>query len=168
MKQLFKHLFIIIAILAGCCAEMTAQTISRQVIGTAGKESKTADILLFSNIGEISVTTHKNSSAILTEGFEQPDVFIPTAITTFSSSNDLFYLYPNPASSEVTILNRSNTTFKFAAHSITGESIMMEPQTSFDNSLVLNIGAWTAGVYFFEFIDIQTNHVIATYKLIKL
>ena len=80
-----------------CTAVIQAQSLSPQVISTAGGYAVGSGISLSYTVGELSVQTYSSGSLILTEGFQQP-----LDIGTFNPEKPYFDLevrtWPNPVS----------------------------------------------------------------------
>ena len=93
-----KKLLLILAFFGLMLSFLSAQTLSRQVIGSTGS----ANEQLSSTTGETVVNTAVSGTFILTQGFQQPDnttVGIRQPIEVVVSYN----LYPNPALDLITL-----------------------------------------------------------------
>ncbi len=88
MKLLF------LAILIGCNINIFAQKIE-YLLSTAGGISKGDKINIEFAIGETLINNYKNNFYI-SEGIIQPTVFLSN---NSDKNEDIFYIYPNPASS---------------------------------------------------------------------
>ncbi|MEO0895921.1 MAG: T9SS type A sorting domain-containing protein [Bacteroidota bacterium] len=71
---------------------LQAQSLSRQVIGTAGSDNPQ----LSYTVGETVIQTAVSGSFILTQGFQQPDQLAVNNEKTIQVSVD-YKLYPNPS-----------------------------------------------------------------------
>ena len=80
-----------------CAAAIQAQTLSPQVISTAGGYATGTSMSLSYTLGELSVQTLESGNLVLTEGFQQP-----LDIGTFNPERPYFDLevrtWPNPVS----------------------------------------------------------------------
>ena len=93
-----KKALLILASLGLMLSFLSAQTLSRQVIGATGS----ANEQLSSTTGETVVTTAVSGSFILTQGFHQPEnatVGIRKPVEVVVNYN----LYPNPALEQITL-----------------------------------------------------------------
>lgn len=94
-----KYLIIILFFLAG--TSLKAQSLEKQVIGSAGSTSTAGGFVLSATVGELAVET-KTGSFALTEGYHQAFVAESVAIKNISIDVD-YSLYPNPSSDFIII-----------------------------------------------------------------
>lgn len=80
-----------------------SQSISLQVVASAGGYSSTDAGSIAWTLGEPVVETYSNSEIILTQGFNQPFFSIETFVEENSANNIKINLFPNPASDFVII-----------------------------------------------------------------
>lgn len=109
MKQLLLMALLAIPLLSN------AQSISREVIGSAGEELSSTNIQLNISVGEAVITTLESPNILLTQGFQQPEVNLGT-VDELQLNNEIS-MYPNPASD---VLN-----LKFISNELSSEQIMV-------------------------------------------
>ncbi len=82
--------FLVLALSGSCIG----QSLSPQLVSSAGKEFSDGAVYLSWSLGELSIVTYDLGNPILTQGFHQPEI-LPGSITEqFFQWN----VYPNPAS----------------------------------------------------------------------
>ena len=80
-----------------CTAVIQAQSLSPQVISTAGGFATGASMSISYTVGELSVQTLASGSLILTEGFQQPlDIGVPDLVQPYFDLE--VRTWPNPVS----------------------------------------------------------------------
>ena len=92
-----KQLLTLGIMMLGICS-LSAQTISRQVIGAAGSNNET----LSYTVGEMAIETAVSGSFILTQGFHQPEDGTVSIDKPLSFQVD-YRLYPNPTRDLMTL-----------------------------------------------------------------
>ncbi len=94
--------FSTLALAAFFAQSLAAQTIDRQVIGSAGMVGSTGSVEALANVGEAATITVTNGNFELTQGFEQPDAkSVGTGAATKTSV--AFSVFPNPAGHEISV-----------------------------------------------------------------
>lgn len=145
---------------------LVAQTIARDVVGSAGTYVSTESGSMAWTIGEVTIDTYANANHFLTQGFHQPDTKTDLLVTEFfipegfspngDGINDLFVIrgidmYPN---NSIDIFNRwGNIVFK--AHPY---------QNTWDGTTTMgvNVGGdeLPIGTYFYLFDFGNTSKII--------
>ena len=92
-----KQLLILGIMMLGICS-LSAQTISRQVIGAAGSNNENLSF----TVGEMAIETAVSGSFILTQGFHQPEDGTVSIDQPLSFAVD-YRLYPNPTRDHLTL-----------------------------------------------------------------
>ncbi len=101
------------ALLFSAAGWLGAQSIERQVIGSAGSYASAGNIQLSWTLGETVVATGSSGSILLTQGFQQPD-YNPTSIKPNDPVQGLVF-YPNPTTGAVNYkftLDQGNVMFR--------------------------------------------------------
>lgn len=78
-----------------------AQSIDRQVIGSAGLVGNTANIEMLATVGEAVTATFSTGSFEITQGFHQPDLVESATVAPKILVN--FSVFPNPTADELTV-----------------------------------------------------------------
>lgn len=95
-KNLFAIALCAFSILAN------AQSLTPQVIASAGNSSTVGNVNLSYTVGEMAmVETFTNGNTILTQGFQQPELMVSSILESEKSALGSFAVYPNPANAEV-------------------------------------------------------------------
>jgi hypothetical protein len=95
-----KNLLFVIAICT--CTISFAQSLSPEVIASAGGYASAGGISLSYTVGEMAmVETFTSSNTILTQGFHQPEQNITRILEAEQTDFGSFAVYPNPATTEV-------------------------------------------------------------------
>lgn len=90
-----KKVYLVMLLGCGFAVASNAQSIERQVIGSAGGYDEANGISVSYTVGEPVVETAITGSVILTQGFQQPDD-ISTGINEPVKINVEYTVYPNP------------------------------------------------------------------------
>ena len=145
-KPMKNYLFILFVIL--CSGSLTAQIeVSRDVLGSAGNEISNGTLQMSFTVGEVFTQTLENTE-IHTLGFQQSDRW-------FASVNDpeenAFQLFPNPASTVITIQTTSKEAFTYEIQDLVGR-IILKGKTGY-SGLRLDISDLPEGKYLFNMIS---------------
>ena len=89
---------IIISMVLFSCSLLKAQSLERTVIGSVGMAIQNGTAGLSFTVGEVAT----NTSNLLTQGFQQPNIVNNTGTLDLTKSNQLAIVFPNPT---VDILN---------------------------------------------------------------
>jgi hypothetical protein len=88
-------------IIVGFYATVYSQSISHQVIASAGNSVTNGNMNLSYTVGEVAVTTISGNNYILTQGFHQPEHTVSSMLESEKTVIGSFAVYPNPAGGEV-------------------------------------------------------------------
>ena len=145
---------------------LQAQTLERQVAATAGNSVKLPALQIDFTVGEPVVLPVTGSGILLTQGFQQPFVFV-------LKSNEVFpflHIYPNPT--------YGNTIAHFAlpasgnltitVHNTAGQLILAEKATyaQGETQYVIKTANLIAGIYFLT-VNLE-GYGTVTKKLIRI
>lgn len=144
-----------------------SQSVQREVISTSGGFGSNSGAMLQSTIGELMPDTYFSGTIILSQGFEQPDPFIPTAISTRINTIS-GQAYPNPVINELTI------SLPFAADITVEISDLLGAKYYFDNSQLVetyegfkfNMEKLSSGIYFIR-VRSKSAHYEKVFKIVK-
>jgi hypothetical protein len=92
----------------------------------------------------------------------QPIVIDHTGISSVTSSNGEYVMYPNPSNDELFINSKSNDTKQIIILNITGQTVLQFNENS--KQIKLDVSSLTKGIYFVRVIE---NNAVSTMKLIK-
>jgi hypothetical protein len=145
-----KKIFTLILSLALVQAFGQTPAVVMQVVSSSGGYYATTNLSISWTLGEPVTTTLSGSSIILTQGFQQGNLFATNVTNPELSSTD-FKMYPNPAISKVYFeVNNKNAKGDFIVevYDITGRKIIHENLGVFNQELKdLNVSSLKSGIY---------------------
>ena len=142
-----------------------SQSIEQQVIGSSGNFSSTASgTTLSSTTGEIITTTGNSSSAILTQGFQQPVIVTPLS-TRELPNNWSIGVYPNPSNYKITVKKEQSETLYAVLIDVLGRVISTHKLT--ENNTEINLEQLASGTYFLK-IKNNIKESLQTFKIQKI
>lgn len=143
---------------------LTAQTISKQVIGTGGANYSNQTTKLSYTAGEVVVgaMTDEEGSVQLGNGY-YPSLNLEVLNTTIPSLLLEVELYPNPVSAALYITHPNETLFDIQITDINGKVIR---RITHDITQPLSMASYSSGTYIIG-ISSKTSKQTNTYKIIK-
>lgn len=137
------------------------QTISNEVISSAGETHTNSAVSIDFSIGEPSIETISNGSNILTQGFHQTQFLYINLAEIEDSINVISY--PNPVVEELTIeIPNNEQTLELLIYSMDGK---LMGSFQIKETLKINFSKYTPGTYI---ISLKNNtELIKSYKIIK-
>ena len=152
-----KHLNSIIFLLLFCTG-MKAQSVSADVIASAGNYFSSGGTSLSWTIGESVIETFSTSTAHLTQGFQQPVL----VVSGMDEADEVrINIFPNPTTGIINF--ETGNTIEITSvniHSLQGQLVSSFAMQ--ENSC--DISSLPAGVYLLQ---IKTTQSVITYRLIK-
>jgi len=141
-----------------------SQTLTPEVIATAGDYFTSTNNNLSWTLGESVIETYSSTNNILTQGFQQSSYTITSVGENMNSVSSVF-VYPNPASNFINICTESTEMkiMKVDLLTIAGKSVHSE---TFQNKLQLDLSGYSNGLYFIRVFD-DNNNSVKTFKLLK-
>ena len=139
-----------------------AQTLSPQVVASAGRNLSGASGGMDFTIGEVATSTLTAGSDVLTQGFNQPNIVI-VAIEEFTDVYTIS-LYPNPTDQFVNVVTNSDDELQVHVYNALGQLVI--DSEVFTNKLTLDIHAISNGVYQMH-ITRKTGEPVKNYSLVK-
>lgn len=165
MKKIFTIIF------ALSVSATMAQDIAMQVVASAGGyfENTNAGISMSWTLGEVAYTTLSSSEYIITQGFQQGDLFSTDIENPDITSRDI-KIYPNPASEKVYIEtlsenNKGNSTielFDITGRRVEHRIVKLEESTPY----ALPVSSLKPGIYLIK-ITFDNSKSTKVFKLIK-
>ncbi len=155
---------------------LQGQSVSPQVIASAGSLSGADDIILEWTLGEMAIETIYATDGMFTEGFHQPVLLVEKQSTTqvwhpdfYSKMEVEIDVMPNPASSVLNIQVRSNSSERIVAllMDATGKSITSRNIDPLITNVQLDIHSLPAGMYVLRFTD-EEGRLIEIFKVSKV
>ncbi len=159
-----KHLLISLLAVMLTQGALQAQSLSRQVIGSLGSYTETADLSLSATAGQPAASTTITGSFTLLEGFQQPEGLVPTGIESPEAVVVTYQLYPNPTE-DVLHLRLSSPewlSLQIRLQDMTGREISALTQTLRGQGALetnLSLAGLPAGSYVLSISDAQGQWV---------
>lgn len=139
-----------------------SQSISRHVIASDGEWYSNSNGSLSWTIGEISVETYSNIPNVLTQGFQQPDSLMYTAVKELNKEF-IFSVFPNPTKDFVFIKTNSTNEFSVKVSDVSGKVIYQKGNCfGFEK---IDLSEFSSGVYL---LAISSNNISTKVKCIKI
>ena len=118
------------------------------------------------SIGLAGGTDHNADVVFVTNDPERPEVIIPLTLHVgyigVAENNQLGSIYPNPATSKVTV--EGNDLSTVAIYDVTGKLVRIEKLNQVTNVIDMNV---EAGVYFFSIYDNNGNNSVQRVVIVK-
>ncbi len=149
-----------------CANYLAGQSLSPQVVATAGGQFYTYDSVRVSwTIGEPLTETFSRDSTILTQGFHQTYLTI-TAVEDLAADIRV-KVFPNPTSGRVNIDVRDVKVPLQMTLSDESGRMLMKRQTSMQNSFnQFNLSRLADGVYYL-YMATEDGQTVKTFKIVK-
>lgn len=141
-----------------------AQTLSPEVISSAGGKMQSASISLDWTLGEMAVTRWNTPNGFATEGFHQPILQI-TLLPEYSSPK--VSIAPNPVQSTLNVrVNEAPQKTLFAQLvDVKGRVLVQRTNLGLGNT-ELNLSNLPAGTYFLQVLQ-QNGKTLEAFKVVK-
>lgn len=143
-----------------------AQSLSPEVIATAGDHFSANGAQLSWTIGESVIETYSSGgSAQLTQGFHQTNLIITAVddpVTGFPVR-----VYPNPTADWLNIeAEQSAPAFSLELTDAQGRALLLQPATSSTTLRSLDLSGYAAGLYYLR-LRTEDRKTTQTFKIIK-
>jgi hypothetical protein len=142
-----------------------AQSITPEVIASAGEHYDNGTVQLSWTLGEVMIDTYDNGTNILTQGFHQ------TQLTVTSIEENLadvtMNLYPNPTSEYLNISLRNNQNdINLQLYDMSGKLVHKDVINAHDTKYVLPMQQVSAGNYLVQ-MQSEDGSLNTTHKVVK-
>ena len=143
-----------------------AQSITPEVIASAGEHYDNGTVQLSWTLGEVVIDTYDNGTNILTQGFHQ------TQLTVTSIEEDLadirINLYPNPTSEFLNIdLGNNEKDINLQLYDMTGRLVHKDVINAYDTKYVLPMQTVATGKYLIQ-MQSEDGKMNTTHQIIKV
>ncbi|MFN8279700.1 MAG: T9SS type A sorting domain-containing protein [Saprospiraceae bacterium] len=118
-----KPILVLAILFFGFC--LHAQKITPSVIASAGAVMKSNNVSLEWTMGEVITETRSSGNLIVTQGFHQANLGVPSS--TYQSSIEGLQVYPNPVRDILNINNDSGEALQMQLFGSNGELLMSSP-----------------------------------------
>jgi len=144
----------------------SAQSVTPEVVASAGEHFDNGTIQLSWTLGEVMIDTYDNGTNILTQGFHQPMLTV-TSIEE-NLSNIRMNLYPNPTSEFLNIeLGNNDKDINLQLFDMNGKLIHRDVITANTNNFVLPMNAVATGKYLVQ-MQSQDGKLNTTHQVVKV
>ena len=155
-----KTLLLFFGMLTLIGSNCTAQSLTPTVISSQGDYFTSSDGSISWTLGEIMTETF-TSTNIVTQGFQQPHLFIATAIPAIESATK-GTIYPNPAISNINI--EVNSKSELIIYDMLSQQI--ERKTLVAGLNQIDVSQFPGGMYIATIINLE-NNIAQSYKISK-
>jgi hypothetical protein len=140
-----KRLFLLLSFFSATFC--FSQSITPDVIGSAGDFYSNANGMIQWTIGETMTETYGNASNFITQGFQQPDDFSTHILVQHSLNVQLF---PNPASNHFTIEFADEGNYSVEIFNAVGQKIIAQEFSTADglSQFEIPLNNFSNGIYF--------------------
>jgi len=154
---------LLVLLLGAATHGLHAQSISRQVVASAGSATSNSAGSLSSTVGEIVIATATSGSFLLTQGFQQPDAN-PTGVENTKQVTVNYNLYPNPAQDVITLSLQSvgEISAGLYIYDASGRLLLQQDKAVVNATRynqTFNIASYAAGNYFLKVVNATGNEV---------
>lgn len=156
----------LLTIAIGGFAFANAQSISPDVIATAGDHYVSSNAQLSWTIGEPVIETVQAGGNIITQGFHQTTLTVTSIDETSAVSLDVS-IYPNPTSDRVIISIPDNQyDFTVEMYDLNGKMVMSDKINRVDNQKELDVTSLATSYYLLKLVS-QDADYNSTHKIQK-
>lgn len=115
-----KPILVLALVCFGYCLQ--AQKITPSVIASAGAVMKSNNVSLEWTMGEVITETRSSGNLIVTQGFHQANLGVPSSTQQFTFQG--LQVYPNPVRDLLNIINESGETLQMQLFGSNGQLLM--------------------------------------------
>ncbi len=160
MKKLFAIVLLAGPMLAG------AQSITPEVVASAGEHFDNGTVQLSWTLGEVAVQTYENGSNMLTEGFHQPELLI-TNIEEVNNLDMSVNIFPNPTSEFINIeLSGNRTNMTAQLFDMNGKEVSRVKVDAYQMETGINVSKLAVGGYLLRLTEVNGQYV-STHQIQK-
>ena len=116
-------------------------------------------------LGEVITSTENSSTAILTQGFQQPIIIIPSSTANLENRATGIVVFPNPTARQITIQKEQSEPLKAELINVLGQVIGFYNLS--DNSTLIDLQQLPAANYLLRIRSLN-NEAIQTFKIQKI
>ncbi|MFM1876289.1 MAG: hypothetical protein RL266_2026 [Bacteroidota bacterium] len=143
-----------------------AQSISPEVIASAGEHFDNGTVQLSWTLGEVMVDTYDNGTNILTQGFHQTDLTVTSIEETLADIR--MNLYPNPTSEYLNIeLGNNEQNINLQLYDMNGKLIHKDVINAYDTKYVLPMHSVATGKYLIQ-MQSEDGKMNTTHQVVKV
>ncbi len=142
-----------------------AQSISPEVIASAGEHYDNGTVQLSWTLGEVMIDTYDNGTNILTQGFHQTELTVTSIEETLADIR--LNLYPNPTSEYLNIeLGNNEEDINLQVYDMSGKLIHKDVINAYDTKYVLPMQSVASGQYLVQ-MQSENGKLNTTHQVVK-
>lgn len=142
-----------------------AQSISPEVIASAGEHYDNGTVQLSWTLGEVMIDTYDNGTNILTQGFHQTELTVTSIEETLTDIR--LNLYPNPTSEYLNIeLGNNEEDINLQLYDMSGKLIHKDVINAYDTKYVLPMQSVATGQYLVQ-MQSENGKLNTTHQVVK-
>jgi len=155
-------------LLASWTNNVYSQSLSPEIVSTAGETFQGTSIQIDWTLGELAITTIQNSTLQITQGFHQPN-YIVTNVDELPQKIGEINVFPNPTSDwlEITFSFNQMKEVYTRLYDIHGKLILEKENNGKFISERISLSELPNGNYFLNFL-IDGNQYSQTFKIQKI
>lgn len=143
-----------------------AQSITPEVIASAGEHYDNGSVQLSWTLGEVMIDTYDNGTNILTQGFHQTELTVTSIEETLSDVR--MNLFPNPTSEYLNIeLGNNEKDINLQLYDMSGKLIHQDVINAYDTKYVLPMQSIATGKYLVQ-MQSEDGKLNTTHQVVKL
>jgi len=163
--MLKKYLFILFFITSGVFTT-AAQSLSPTVLSSSGGFESSDGTSLSWTTGEVMIQSFSEGSIMLSQGFQQGNITVSTAVDEMSESAMDVQIYPNPVNDilNMEFKNMVDHTIQLKLVDLTGKTVLRKEFSQPSNTVRLNLSSVSSGSYMLEVRAAEKRKV---FKIVK-
>ena len=163
--MLKKYLFILFLITGGAITA-AAQSLSPTVLSSSGGFESSEGTSLSWTTGEVMIQSFSEGSIMLSQGFQQGNITVSTAVDEMSESAMDVQIYPNPVNDilNMEFKNMVDHTIQLNLVDLTGKTVLRKEFSQPSNTVRLNLSSVSSGSYMLEVRAAEKRKV---FKIVK-
>lgn len=143
-----------------------AQSISPEVVASAGEHFENGSVQLSWTLGEVVIDTYDNGTNILTQGFHQTNLTVTAIDETLADVR--MNLYPNPTSEYLNIeLSNNEQQINLQVYDMSGRLIHKDVINAYDTKYVLPMQSVATGKYLIQ-MQSEDGKMNTTHQVVKM
>lgn len=143
-----------------------AQSITPEVIASAGDHYENGSVQLSWTLGEVMIDTYDNGTNILTQGFHQTELTVTSVEENLADIR--LNLYPNPTSEFLNIdLGNNEKDINLQLFDMSGKLIHKDVINAYDTKYVLPMQSAATGKYLVQ-LQSEDGKMNSTHQVVKL
>lgn len=159
------YMFFLLFLTAGW---VFGQQMQPSAISNGGGNLSNADVKMSFTIGQSVTGLVMNSSAKVTQGFQQNYLVEPDAITEWARINLEIDVFPVPANNQLTvsIVGNIHEDLSLALFDIQGNRLVQISYPNSGKNIQLDLAEYVSGIYLLN-IKLSNGEPLASYKIVK-